>query len=131
MTRQESPVKTIQEVAAAIAVIAALALGLVLAAGSAARVHAAGMSGEQGSKTITVTIENFSFSPKTLTVPLGTTVTWVNRDDEPHNVVSTDKKFKSSILDTDDQFSYTFTTAGMYDYFCSLHPRMTAKVIVQ
>ena len=78
-----------------------------------------------------VTIDNFSFSPAPLTVPAGTTVTWINRDDVPHNVVSTGKKFASPVLDTDEQFSYTFPDSGTYDYYCSIHPKMTGKVIVQ
>ena len=80
-----------------------------------------------------VKIDNFSFGPVALTVPVGTTVTWVNRDDIPHTVVSTDdsKTFKSKVLDTDEKFSFTFTKAGIYPYFCSIHPKMTGKVIVQ
>jgi plastocyanin len=67
-----------------------------------------------------------------LTVAAGTTVKWVNRDDIPHTVVSEDKRtFKSKALDTDDSFSYTFTQPGTYTYFCSIHPKMTAKVVVQ
>jgi plastocyanin len=78
-----------------------------------------------------VTIDNFSFSPGTVTVSVGATVRWTNHDDVPHTVVSEDKSFKSKALDTDDQFTYTFTKAGTYSYFCSLHPKMTAKVVVQ
>src|SRR5437879_8209938 len=80
-----------------------------------------------------VKIDNFSFGPAALTVAVGSTVTWTNRDDIPHTVVSTDdpKKFKSKVLDTDEKFSYTFTKAGTYPYFCSIHPKMTGKVIVQ
>jgi plastocyanin len=78
-----------------------------------------------------VKIDNFSFGPATITVAVGTTVTWINRDDIPHTVVSDDKVFKSKALDTDDKFSFTFTKAGTYGYFCSLHPKMTGKVIVQ
>lgn len=79
-----------------------------------------------------VTIENFTFSPDTLTVPVGTEVTWENRDDIPHTVTSDDKTtFASSLLDTGDTFSFTFNEAGTFDYFCSVHPTMTAKVIVQ
>ena len=78
-----------------------------------------------------VIIDNFSFGPQTLTVPAGATVTWVNRDDVPHTVVSNDKKFASRALDTDERFSYTFSDPGAYEYFCSVHPKMTAKVIVQ
>jgi len=80
-----------------------------------------------------VKIDNFSFGPVTLTVPVGTTVTWTNRDDIPHTVVSTDdpKTFKSKVLDTDEKFSFTFSKAGTYPYFCAIHPKMTGKVIVQ
>jgi plastocyanin len=78
-----------------------------------------------------VSIDNFSFSPATLTVLAGTTVTWTNRDDIPHTVVNNDKTFKSKVLDTDEKFSYTFAKAGSYPYFCSIHPMMTGKVIVK
>ena len=78
-----------------------------------------------------VKIDNFSFGPQTLTVPVGTTVTWTNRDDIPHTIVSTDGVFKSKVRDTDETFSYTFTKAGTYTYFCSVHPKMTGKIIVQ
>jgi plastocyanin len=78
-----------------------------------------------------VKIDNFTFSPQTLTVPAGTTVTWKNQDDIPHTVTSTTKTFKSQALDTDDNFSFTFTTAGVYEYFCSLHPHMTGKIVVE
>ena len=78
-----------------------------------------------------VKIDNFSFGPETLTVPVGTTVTWTNRDDIPHTVVSTDGVFKSKVRDTDEKFSYTFTKAGTYPYYCSVHPKMTGKVVVQ
>jgi plastocyanin len=78
-----------------------------------------------------VKIDNFSFGPTTLTVAAGTTVTWTNRDDIPHTVVSDDKVFKSKVLDTDEKFSFTFTNPGTYPYFCSIHPKMTGKVVVQ
>ena len=78
-----------------------------------------------------VTIDNFSFGPQTLTVPVGATVTWVNRDDIPHTSVSTDGLFKSKVMDTDEKFSYTFTKAGTYPYYCTIHPKMTGKVVVQ
>jgi 3',5'-cyclic-AMP phosphodiesterase len=77
-----------------------------------------------------VTIDNFSFSPATTSVPVGTTVTWTNRDDIPHTVVSTEQAFKSHPLDTDDRFSYRFESAGSYKYFCSIHPKMTGQVEV-
>jgi plastocyanin len=78
-----------------------------------------------------VKIDNFSFGPQTITVAVGATVTWTNRDDIPHTVVSSDGVFKSKVRDTDEKFSYTFTKAGTYTYFCSLHPKMTGKVVVQ
>jgi amicyanin len=78
-----------------------------------------------------VTIDNFTFSPQTLTIKAGTKVTWVNRDDIPHTVASTTKAFKSPALDTDDTYSFTFTAAGNYEYFCSLHPHMTGTVMVE
>ncbi len=80
----------------------------------------------------TVKIDNFTFGPAALTVKVGTTVTWTNNDDIPHSVVSSDHTtFKSKVLDTDQSFSFTFTKAGEYAYFCSLHPHMTGKVVVQ
>ncbi len=81
--------------------------------------------------TAEVKIDNFSFGPQTLTVPVGATVTWTNRDDIPHTVVSTDGVFKSKVRDTDEKFSYTFDKAGTYPYYCSIHPKMTGKVVVQ
>jgi amicyanin len=86
---------------------------------------------QQAPQTLEVKIDNFSFGPGTLTVPVGTTVTWTNRDDIPHTVVSTDKVFKSKVLDTDEKFSFTFNKPGTYEYFCSIHPKMTGKVVVQ
>lgn len=78
-----------------------------------------------------VKIDNFSFGHVTVTVPPGTTVTWTNRDDIPHTVVSTDGSFKSKVLDTDEKFSFTFSKPGTYPYFCSIHPKMTGKIVVQ
>ena len=79
-----------------------------------------------------VKIDNFSFSPAELTVTAGTTVKWTNRDDIPHTIVSEDKTtFKSKALDTDESFSFTFAKPGTYSYFCSVHTKMTAKIVVQ
>ena len=79
-----------------------------------------------------VKIDNFSFEPATLTITPGATVTWVNQDDVPHNIVSSEgKTLKSPVLDTDQKFSYTFDKPGTYAYFCGIHPRMTGKVIVR
>jgi plastocyanin len=82
-------------------------------------------------KTAEVKIDNFSFGPAAVTVAVGTTITWTNHDDIPHTVVSTDGVFKSKVLDTDEKFTFTFDKAGTYPYFCSIHPKMTGKVIVQ
>lgn len=78
-----------------------------------------------------VMVDNFSFTPATASVPVGTTVTWTNHDDIPHNVVSPERKFKSPVLDTDEVFSHTFDVAGTYKYYCSIHPRMTGQVVVR
>jgi plastocyanin len=78
-----------------------------------------------------VKIDNFSFGPQTLTVTVGTEVVWVNRDDIPHTVVSADGIFKSKVRDTDEKFSYRFTKSGTYPYYCSLHPKMTGKIVVR
>jgi plastocyanin len=78
-----------------------------------------------------VNIDNFSFTPSTITVSRGTTVRWTNHDDIPHTVVSDDNSFRSKPLDTGDQFTYTFTKPGTYRYYCSIHPRMTGTVVVQ
>ncbi len=88
-------------------------------------------AGQAQAASAEVKVDNFSFGPATLTVAAGTTVTWTNHDDIPHTVVSDDKVFKSKVLDTDEKFSYTFTRPGTYGYFCSIHPKMTGKVVVQ
>ena len=78
-----------------------------------------------------VTIDDFTFVPKELTVAVGTTVKWVNHDDTPHIVVDKNKAFRSKALDTNGSFSFTFASAGTFDYFCGLHPHMVGKIIVQ
>jgi amicyanin len=78
-----------------------------------------------------VTIANFTFAPQQVTVKTGTTITWINQDDIPHAIASSVKIFKSQVLDTDEKFSFTFTTPGTYEYFCSLHPHMTGKIVVE
>ncbi|SRR6266702_4647933 len=97
----------------------------------AVAVAAAGLApSSAGAEETTVKIDNFAFAPEQLTVKAGTTVTWTNEDDIPHTVVATGRAFKSKALDTDDKFSFTFTTPGSYEYFCSLHPHMKAMVTV-
>jgi len=87
---------------------------------------------DNAASPVAIRIDNFSFTPQTLTVPAGTPVTWTNQDDIPHTVVSEDKTtFKSHALDTDEKFSFTFTKPGTYTYFCSIHPKMTAHIVVQ
>ena len=80
----------------------------------------------------TVSIDNFTFTPATLTVKAGTTVTWINKDDIPHAIASATSAFtKSKALDTDDAYSSTFTTPGIYKYFCYLHPHMVGSIVVE
>jgi amicyanin len=111
---------------------AVVCAGLLGGVASAAMIHGVSIAGAAEEKAASsITIDNFSFTPKEITVAAGTTITWVNHDDVPHTVVNTEKKFKSKALDTDDQFSFTFTDAGTYSYFCSVHPIMTGKVIVK
>ncbi len=99
----------------------AAALLLALASGLPAAARAAELA---------VKIDNFTFAPQAITVKAGTTVTWTNDDDIPHTVTSTGH-FRSRALDTGDKFTFTFTTPGTYEYFCSLHPHMQGSIIVQ
>jgi len=78
----------------------------------------------------TVSIQNFAFAPASLAVKVGTTVTWTNADQDPHTVVAKGGQFKSGILNTGAGYTFTFTTAGTYDYLCSIHPFMIATVVV-
>jgi plastocyanin len=79
-----------------------------------------------------VSIDNFTFTPQSLKVKAGTTVTWNNKDDIPHGIASSDNAFKKSkALDTDDSFSYTFTTPGTFQYFCYIHPHMVGTIVVE
>jgi plastocyanin len=108
--------------------VAVLCTAALFAASAGKVTHAQNTSAKQ----VEVKIDNFTFDPQTLTVASGTTVKWTNRDDIPHTVVSEDKTtFKSKALDTDESFSYTFSKPGTYTYFCSIHPKMVAKVVVQ
>ncbi len=84
-----------------------------------------------GPPTVDVKIDNFSFTPATLKVKAGTQITWTNGDDIPHTVVSDDQSFKSKVLDTDERFTFTPSKPGTYSYFCSIHPKMTGKVVVE
>jgi len=102
-------------------------IAMILLAGS----FSVAANAEPSAAAASVKIDNFVFGPQTITVPVGTTVTWTNVDDIPHTAVSTDGVFKSKVMDTDENFSYTFTKAGTYSYYCSVHPKMTGKVVVQ
>jgi plastocyanin len=110
--------------------IAALAMVAAMVAGRS-RTFASAAPQAQTPGEVTVTIENFSFSPGTITVPAGSTVRWTNKDDSPHNIVSEDKSFKSKTLDTDDHFSQAFAKPGTYGYYCGLHPKMQGKIVVR
>jgi amicyanin len=99
--------------------------GLILAAALLLPLGAGAQAQE-----LQVTIDNFTFAPAELKVKVGDTVTWTNRDDIPHTVVSAGK-FRSKAMDTDNTFSFTFTSAGDYKYFCSLHPHMTGMIKVE
>jgi plastocyanin len=113
-----------------VAMTAIVAVGFILMA-ETGRSQAAG-PGDNATNQVEVKIDNFSFGPMTLKVATGTTVTWTNNDDVPHTVVSEDKTtFRSKALDTGEKFSYTFSKPGTYPYFCSVHPKMTAEVVVQ
>jgi plastocyanin len=102
--------------AAAAAVLGFGAIGVALAAGPAGT---------------TVDIDNFTFSPPTITVAAGTTVKWTNNDDIPHTVRAVDGSFHSKAMDTSDSYAFTFAKPGVYSYFCSLHPKMVGKVVVK
>ena len=110
----------------------ALACALVLGCGAVAGGLLFGTAAAaQPAAGPVVKIDNFTFGPAVVTVGVGTTVTWVNQDDIPHTVVANDRTFKSKVMDTDERFSFTFTKAGEYGYFCSLHPHMVGKVVVR
>ena len=95
------------------------------------KMHAAPTTSTASTNPNEIVIANFSFEPATLTVKAGTTVTWVNHDDEPHTATATDKRFNSKTLDNGDRFSQEFKAPGVYNYYCALHPKMTGKIIVK
>ena len=109
-------------------VLAAVVLGAVVGSGLAGGVLVA----RAQTPATAVPIHNFTFTPQTMTVKAGTTVTWTNKDDIPHGLAATNNVFKrSQALDTDDSFSFTFTTPGTYQYFCYIHPHMTGTIVVE
>jgi amicyanin len=101
------------------------AVGTVLASGVL-------LAQAQSPAAAAVSIDNFTFNPPTLTVKAGTTVTWTNKDDIPHGIAASGNTIKrSNALDTDDKYSFTFTTPGTYQYFCYIHPHMTGTIVVE
>ncbi len=109
------------------AVMTAGALGALVGAVLAGSVLLA----DAQNQTSAIAIDNFTFNPQTVTVKAGTTVTWTNKDDIPHAIAAVGKQFKSKVMDTDNSYSFTFTTPGSYAYFCSLHPHMTGTIVVE
>ena len=108
-----------------VGVLAAIASAMLLAGAISLAQATAADAGPQ------VIIDNYAFSPASLTVKVGTTVTWINQDDDAHTVDSTQGKFKSGTMNKGGRFEFRFTEAGEYPFFCRFHPKMTGKVIVQ
>lgn len=106
-------------------------LAFLFAAGLTASPRAGEAAANRPAAAAQVRIDNFTFTPAEITVAPGTTVTWVNEDDIPHLLAASNGTFRSKALDTDQQYSFTFTAAGAYDYFCAIHPHMQGKVIVK
>jgi plastocyanin len=124
-----APISHFRSAAARFAVSRAVITAMLVGPIVGAMLAAASVAAQDATNVIT--IDNFTFTPPELTVAVGTTVKWVNHDDIPHTVANKDKAFRSQALDTDDSFSYTFASAGTFDYFCGLHPHMVGKVIVK
>lgn len=102
-----------------------ITLGLSVFADDAAKTSAGGKSNK-------IEIKDFAFNPQKITVKSGEKITWINHDEEPHTVVSVGKKFqKSSALDTDQEYSMIAGAPGTYEYFCSVHPKMTGTIVVE
>lgn len=111
--------------------VSAFAVALPLTLTAILLLHPTRARSEDKPSPTEVRIDNFSFAPETLTVPVNSAVTWVNKDDLPHVIASTDGLFKSKALDTDDKFSFSFSKAGTYFYYCSIHPKMVGKIVAQ
>jgi plastocyanin len=119
-----------------IAVLIAIASAMISVSTTSQAQHVNGSGNLVGTAAGTeaapqVMIDNFVYSPVPLTVKVGTTVTWINHDDIPHTVDSTEGKFKSAALDTNDHFEFRFSEAGEYPFYCRIHPKMTGKIVVQ
>jgi plastocyanin len=109
--------------------VLAFAVPLALLASGAGTTKPAPPASDAASYTIN--IKDFMFTPRNLTIPVGSKVTWTNKDEEPHKVAEVNNVFASRPLDTDEGFTYEFKTAGKYQYFCTVHPRMTGTIIVE
>ena len=117
---------------ALVVVVAFISLSGAAVLPASERARAAAGSPESSTELMAeVKIDNFAFTPGVITVKAGTQVTWINHDDIPHTVDSTQGKFKSAALDTDDKFQFRFTEPGEYPFYCRMHPKMTGKIIVQ
>ena len=125
----QTPFSHLRRVAARFAPGRAVIGAMLLGPAVGALIAYGAVAAEEAEKDV-VNIDNFTFTPGELTVPAGTTVKFVNRDDIPHTVVESNKVFRSKPMDTDDSYSFTFANVGTFSYFCSLHPHMTGKVIV-
>jgi plastocyanin len=112
-------------------ILGAIGTTALLAAGMPGFGAAGGAVVDAAAKAVTIKIDNFAFAPPDLTIAAGTTVTWKNDDGEVHKVQDDHKRFSSAALDTDDSFSHTFATPGVYHYFCSIHPYMVGKIVVK
>ena len=113
------------------ATIRSAVIAAMLGAATATMLAVAVLPGWTQTTASAVAIDNFTFDPQKLTVKAGTTVTWTNNDDIPHAIAAVNKGFRSKALDTDDSYSFMFTTPGTYEYFCSLHPHMTGTIVVE
>jgi plastocyanin len=111
--------------------LVSMGLASLLVAATPGVLSAGDMAVQAGAQAAAIQIDNFHYTPPSLVVAPGTTVTWTNADDSPHTVREKDGKFKSAALDTDDTFSQTLTAPGEYEYFCSIHPYMTGKIVVK
>jgi plastocyanin len=123
------PISQLRRAAARLALDRALVVALLLGPVIGALLAFGAVAAQDATNVIT--IDNFTFSPKELTVAVGTTIKWVNHDDIPHTIVEKQTTFRSKLLDTDDAYSYTFTSAGAFDYFCGLHPHMVGQIIAK
>jgi len=109
--------------------VLAFAVSLALVASGAGTAKPAPRASD--AQSYTINIKDFMFAPRNLTIPVGSKVTWVNKDEEPHKVAEVNSTFGSQPLDTDEGFTYEFKTPGKYEYFCTVHPRMTGTIIVE